>query len=88
MKKPIQYPRYFQGTEPEDKSCIIVFPAEGSMGTAYWTDLKLWSNSPCWTLAEMNVAPVDKEIVRWQAIALGVPSALPVFRAEPTTEEL
>lgn len=84
-KKTIKYPRYFQGSE--DKTAIIVFPAAGSMGTAYFTDLKCWSLQPNWTLAEMANPPEDIEIVRWQAVALGVPAnKLPKFKAEPKSE--
>jgi hypothetical protein len=81
-KKDIIYPRYFQGSLPEDKNTVIVFPAEGSLGTAYYIELGRWS-TPSWTLDEMNIAPEDFEIVRWQAIALGVPGKLPPFKAVP-----
>lgn len=79
-KKAITYPRYFRGTEEPFTKDIIVFPAEGSLGTAYYLDLGCWANKPSWTLKEMNLAPVDEEILRWEAIALGVPSKLPPKR--------
>jgi hypothetical protein len=78
------YPRYFRGTEKEHKNDIVCFPSEGSLGTVYYLDLRLWSTKANWTLSEMNIPPVDEEIVRWQAIALGVPSELPPFKpADP-----
>lgn len=86
-KKVITYPRYFQGSEPEDKTAIIVFPAEGSLGTTYYTDIKRWSSVPCWKLSEMRTAPEDIEILRWQAIALGVPSELPPFKSEDVSND-
>lgn len=80
-KKIVTYPRYFQGSLPRDKGTIVVFPAEGSLGTAYYTDLKRWSQSAIWRLSVMRVPPEDVEILRWQAIALGVPSELPPFKS-------
>jgi hypothetical protein len=83
-KKDIIYPRYFQGSEPDYKTAVIVFPAEGSLGTTYYTDLKCWSNDTLWKLSDMHCPPEDIEILRWQAIAFGVPSELPPFKAEST----
>lgn len=84
--KKITYPRYFRPVDPENRDRVIVFPSEGSMGTAYFTDLKRWASDAIWTLHDMSIPPVDEEIVRWQAVALGVPSKLPKFRAEPEEE--
>jgi hypothetical protein len=78
---PKTYPRYFRGTEDPFKKDIIVFPAEGSLGTVYYLDLKRWANKASWELGEMKSAPVDEEILRWEAIAIGVPSKLPPFKA-------
>jgi hypothetical protein len=78
------YPRYFQGVD--DKTAFVVFPAEGSLGTGYYTDIKRWASSPNWRLCEMLIPPQDIEILRWQAIALGVPSELPPFKAESSDE--
>lgn len=86
-KKVITYPRYFQGSDPADKTAIVVFPCEGSLGTVYYTDLKKWSSVPCWRLSEMKTAPEDIEILRWQAIALGVPSELPPVKTANTNED-
>ena len=84
MTKKTIYPRYFQGSEnPTD---IVVFPAEGSKGTTYYTDLKRWSLCSFWSLSDMATSPEDNEILRWQAIVYGVPSELPPFRAEPVKE--
>lgn len=86
-KKKIEYPRYFRSTDLAFRSCVIVFPAEGSMGTAYFADIGQWASDPIWTLADMSQAPEDIEIVRWQAVALGVPvNKPPRFKAEPKPE--
>jgi hypothetical protein len=87
-KKDIIYPRYFQSSDPQDRTTFIVFPSEGSLGTSYYTDLKRWANLPAWRLSEMRIAPEDIEVLRWQAIALGVPSELPPFRSEEYTDKL
>jgi hypothetical protein len=84
---PKTYPRYFRSTEEGFKKDIIVFPAEGSLGTVYYLDLKCWANKPNWTLDEMRAAPADEEILRWEAIALGVPSKLPPFKAAEPEEQ-
>jgi hypothetical protein len=84
---PKTYPRYFRGTEHPFTNDIVVFPAEGSLGTVYYIDHECWSY-PSWTLNDMKSAPVDVEILRWEAIALGVPSELPPFKAEKPLEEL
>jgi hypothetical protein len=87
LKKSVEYPRYFQGTEdPQD---IICFPAEGSLGTVYYLDIKRWAHTAIWSLSEMKTPPVDAEILRSQAIALGVPGELPPFKsAKPKPVEV
>jgi hypothetical protein len=86
--KIVPYPRYFRGTEKPFDNDIVVFPAEGSLGTTYFLDIKRWASKPSWALSEMKAAPADEEILRWEAIALGVPSKLPPFKAVKPLEEL
>jgi hypothetical protein len=79
---PKTYPRYFKGTEEPFLNDIVCFPAEGSLGTTYYLDIKRWAHTAIWSLSDMRTPPEDVEILRAQAIALGVPGALPPFKAE------
>lgn len=85
MKKT-KYPRYFRSEDTQHQDCIIVFPSEGSLGSAYYPKTKRWA-VPQWKLSDMSDAPVDIEITaqcanRFQAIAFGIPQELPPFKAD------